>query len=145
MTQVGGTAGEGQRTGAEAESVLSRGPYMGISCKTPNRFSCDRVGLAVWLRQPATSVEAEIAGRRLELNDPGWSAPLKNGERRAFAGFLKPAGLLEPGPLHVAADQGRNRWIGRKPVSATVNLSILQKDGLRTTTTVRVGLSAGWG
>lgn len=49
-------------------AVLSRAPYMGVACATPNGIACDRVGLAIWLRRPATSVSATIAGRPLKLD-----------------------------------------------------------------------------
>jgi hypothetical protein len=127
-----------------AKDVLSRDPYMGVSCRTPNSFACDRVGLAVWLRTPAARVDAAIGGRRLQLDDPEWSGRSRDGQRRTFAGFLQPAGLID-GPLHVTADDGPGRWIGRQPVSATVDLRIVRANGARSTTAVKVGLSPGWG
>jgi hypothetical protein len=129
---------------ASADEVLSREPYMGVSCSMANHFACDRVGLAVWLREPAASVDAAIAGRELELDDPEWSEPPENGERRMFAGFLQPAGLID-GPLKVTADAGPDRWIGREPVSARVDLRIVRGGGTTDTTSVDVRLSAGWG
>ena len=122
---------------------MSRDPYMGVSCRTPNSFACDRVGLAVWLREPAARVDAAIAGQELKLDDPEWSGPGENGERRMFAGFLQPAGLID-GPLELASDAGPDRWFGREPVSATVQIWIVD-GGATTTTTVEVGLSPGWG
>jgi hypothetical protein len=129
---------------ASAEQVLSRDPYMGVSCRTPNTFACDRVGLAVWLREPAVGVEAAIAGRAFELDDPEWSGPVDDGGRRLFAGFLQPAGLID-GPLQVTADAGPDRWIGRQAISATVDLRIVRDGGTTTTTSVEVQLSPGWG
>ena len=93
--QDGGVGGEDQLARASATELLSRDPYMGVSCRIPNSFACDRVGLAVWLREPAARVEAAIAGRELELDDPEWSGPAEHGERRMFAGFLQPAGLID--------------------------------------------------
>jgi hypothetical protein len=43
---------------------------MGVSCPIPNSFACDRVGVAVWLREPALSVDAAIAGREVQLMIP---------------------------------------------------------------------------
>jgi hypothetical protein len=126
---------------ASPEHLLSRDPYIGVSCRPSSSFACDRVGLAVWLREPAARVDAAIAGQEVELDDPEWSGPGKNGERR-IAGFLQPAGLID-GPLELAPDAGPDRWFGREPVSATVQLWIV--DGGATTTTVEVGLSPGWG
>jgi hypothetical protein len=129
---------------ASAADLLSRDPYMGVSCRVPNSFACDRVGLAVWLRQPAVRVDAAIAGRELELDDPEWSEPPENGERRMFAGFLQPAGLID-GSLQVSPDAGPDRWIGREPVSAIVDLRVVRDGGQPATTQVEVKLSAGWG
>jgi hypothetical protein len=138
----GRSAGE-EPAQAPAGEVLSRDPYMGVSCPIANSFACDRVGLAVWLREPAERVDAAIAGREVELDDPEWSEPAEGGERRMFAGFLQPAGLID-GPLQVTPDDGPDRWLGREPVSATVELRIVD-GGATTTTTVEVGLSPGWG
>jgi len=127
-----------------AADVLSREPYMGVSCHVANSFACDRVGLAVWLREPAARVEAAIEGRELSLDDPEWSGPADDGQRRMFAGFLQPAGLID-GRLEVTPDAGPMRWIGREPVSAAVELRIVDGDANTTTTKVEVGLSPGWG
>jgi hypothetical protein len=124
---------------ASADDLLRREPYMGVSCRRGNSFACDRVGLAVWLREPAVSVEASIAGRHLRLDDPEWS-----GKRRMFAGFLQPAGLID-GALELTADASHNRWIGREPVSAPVRLTVVDLEGGTVTTRIRVGLSPGWG
>ena len=140
QAQDGGTA----VAAVPSREVLLRDPYMGVSCRTPNSFACDRVRLAVWLREPAVKVDAAIAGQGLQLDDPNWSGRAKEGQRRMFAGFLQPAGLID-GPLQVTADDGPDRWIGRKPVYATVDLRIVRADGAESTTTVKVGLSAGWG
>jgi hypothetical protein len=142
--QGAGDPGANQPARAPAEDLLRRDPYMGMSCRTPNSFACDRVGLAVWLREPAARVDAAIAGRELELDDPEWSGTAEDGERRMFAGFLQPAGLID-GPLRVTADAGPDRWIGREPVSTIVDLWIVRNDGATTTTTLEVGLSPGWG
>jgi hypothetical protein len=117
---------------------------MGVSCRIPNSFACDRIGLAVWLREPAVRVSAAIADRRFELDDPSWSGRPADGRRRMFAGFLQPAGLLD-GPLKVTADDGPDRWIGRTPVSADVRLWITYDDHRTAVTTVDIGLAAGWG
>ena len=135
--------GDGQAQAAP-EELLSRESYMGVSCPVANSFDCDRVGLAVWLREPAVRVDAAIAGADLELDDPDWSGPVADGERRMFAGFLQPAGLID-GPLKVTPEGGPGRWFGRDPVTATVELWINRDDGATDTTSVEVALSPGWG
>jgi len=129
--------------GASVKEILRRDPYMGVSCRVPNSFACNRVGLAVWLREPAVRVRAAIAGRAFSLDDPQWSGRAQH-ERRTFAGFLQPAGLID-GPLQVTPDAGPDRWIGREPVSAPVKLWIVRDHGPPITTTVHVRLMPGWG
>jgi hypothetical protein len=124
--------------------MLRREPYMAVSCPESNTYACDRVGLAIWLEEPATRVQASIEGRPLELNDPEWSGPPEDGQRRMFAGFLQPAGLLG-GPLALTDDDGPGRWIGRESVWGTVTLEVERADGSRQATSFDVRLSAGWG
>jgi hypothetical protein len=69
--------------------------------------------------------------------------PDAEGERKMFAGFLQPAGLID-GPLELKPDYRGDRWIGREPVVAPVRLWIRRDHGA-VTTTVHVALSAGWG
>ena len=146
-----GQAGTGSVAGPAEESVevpaqevLRRDPYVGVSCPEPNTYACDRVGLAVWLEEPAVRVDAAIAGRELELDDPEWSGAAERGQRTMFAGFLQPAGLVD-GPIALTDDDGPGRWIGREPVVAPVELEVTDPDGGTTTTRVDVTLSAGWG
>jgi len=152
---VAGCGGDGEEATSTAEApvrvrandLLKRSPYMGVSCPTANAVACDRVGLHIALLEPATRVTAEIAGRPLALDDPEWSGRLRGGEGRAFAGFLQPAGLREPGPLQVVSpDPGKDHWIGRGPVHAPVTLRVERKDGSQETTRLeRVWLAPGWG
>jgi hypothetical protein len=129
-------------------SVLARDPYMGVSCRIPNSIVCDRVGLTVWLRQPAIAVSATIAGEPLKLNDPMWSGPAHHGRRTTFAGFLQPAGIVTR--LHVIPDPGGKTWmadiavIAKPPPPPAVVIRI--DYGHRTVLTeVKVELHSGWG
>jgi hypothetical protein len=124
---------------AETNGVLARAPYLGVSCPFANSTACDRVGLAVWLRRPARSVEATIGGRHFNLNDPKWSGPADNGLRKMFAGFLQPAGLRR-GPLQVPIN-----WAGNPPVATNVRIVVTFADGTQRAVTTKVALSAGWG
>jgi hypothetical protein len=121
--------------------VLARAPYLGVACRRANRFACDRVGLAVWLRRaPASPVAATIDGRALTLTDPGWSSQTG----RMAIGYLHPAGMVD-GPLHVVADDGPGRYVGRRPVHAGIGLWIEDRPGHVVRTSTVVVLSAGWG
>lgn len=115
--------------------LFSRPPYLGVSCPRPNRFACDRVGLAVWLRAPAASVSAEIAGRPLDLE------AMRGG---MFTGTLQPARLTRP-PLNLRADDGPGRYVGRRGVRASVEVVVERRSGRFVRTSLVVPLAAGWG
>jgi hypothetical protein len=125
-------------------AVLAEGPYMGVACRVPNWVGCDRVGLAVWTRHFARSIDATVGGKTFALDDRQWSGRSRHGLRKMFAGFLQPAGLLD-GALRVQPDSPGERWTGVHPVDARVRLVITRADGKRRTTTLTVGLSPGWG
>jgi len=124
-----------------SREVLQRSPYMGLACPTPNSFACDRVGLAVWLRDPAAEVHAAIADQDFDLR-----VPKHYGGRQQtyFTGYLQPAGLVN-GPLQIEPDASGDRWIGRDPVSAPVRLEIVHGGGEITVTEVEVDLFGGFG
>ena len=139
--------------------VLSKSPYLGVNCPIANSVACDRVGLAVWLKRPAVSVMATIAGAPLALNwfgDERLSLPVAH---REFDGYLQPAGIvsrLDIRPVQgneVLTEHGRTRvivshqmWFGdgnaRSPL---IRLAIHYTNGQTTITQLRVGLAAGWG
>ena len=134
---------DGSARGDRAERVhphalLARTPFMGVSCRRPNSIACDRVGLAVWLRERADAVSAEIDGRRFRLDDPEW-----NGRPMSFVGYLRPAGLRD-GELRVPIPADHTRWLGYGDVSARVRLWITGGGRVRVTE-LDVPLRAGWG
>jgi hypothetical protein len=122
---------------SDAARLLTQGPYVGVSCRKANSIACDRVGLAVWLAQPAARVGATISGQRVRLHRPrargGW-----------WEGFLQPAGLLD-GALRVTPDRGRYFWQGSHPRSAHVAVTITRASGTTDRTSVTVPLRPGWG
>jgi hypothetical protein len=127
-----------------ATAMLAQEPRLGVACGVPNSIKCDRVGLAVWLRRPALSVTATVAGEPVELDDPTWSGPARNGRRMMFAGFLQPAGMLN-GPLKVHPDRGRFWWAGGHPAPARLRIVANYGNGHRTSATTTVLLAGGWG
>lgn len=146
VTAAGCGAGESAtKPKLELRSNRHGGVYMGVRCREPNSVSCDRVGLAIWLKEPAESLVAEIEGRRLELVSPGEFVP---GKGTGWEGYLHPAGLLDPGgPLAVAREPGQpaDYWSGRKPVEATIRLTAAYADGTTASKTIRAPLHPGWG
>ena len=137
-------SGQPAPVAADPARLLAKDPYMGVSCGRPNSVGCDRVGLAVWTRRPASAVQATVGGRSLALDDRRWSGPARRGQRRMFAGFLTHAGLRRNGPLGVRVEGG-DHWTGVHPVDAPVRLTVTYADGSRRTAVVRVSLSPGWG
>jgi len=129
----------------ELRSNRHGGVYMGVSCRHPNRVSCDRVGLAVWLAKPAKRLVAEIEGRPLELVSPGEFVP---GKGTGWEGYLQPAGLLDAdGPLAVTREPGQatDYWSGSTPVEASIRLTATYSDGTTASRTIRALLHPGWG
>ena len=122
---------------ARASRVLSRAPYVGVSCRRANSIACNRVGVAVWLKRPAVGVTATIEGRRLRLRPPrsreGW-----------WEGFLQPAGMLD-GALRVTPDRGRYYWQGTHPRDVHVVVAITRAIADTDRTSVTVSLRPGWG
>jgi hypothetical protein len=121
--------------GAESSRVVEGAPARGLRSRPARR---------VVLALATIALAAATAGRELHLDDPEWSEQVEDGERRMFAGFLQPAGLVD-GPLQLTPDDGPDRWIGRQPISADVDLWIVGRDGRTTTTRAEVDLSPGWG
>ena len=117
------------------KSVLTRVPYMGVACSTPNSTACNRIGLAVWLKRRAVAVDATVVGRRIALGIEHWSRG-----RRVFVGYLRGPGVgaelgIPPGTY----------WEGNPTPYRVVRLRISYRDGRREQTRVRVPLMAGWG
>ncbi|MCP9491777.1 MAG: hypothetical protein MSC31_18170 [Solirubrobacteraceae bacterium MAG38_C4-C5] len=128
------------RVPGAARRVLSRPPYMGLACPTPNSIACDRIGLAVWLEEPARSVTATIADRHLRLRPGGFG-----GQGPTYwEGYVQPAGLLS-GPLEVTPDRPPDYWAGGHPLWAAVSLAVKDQDGSVRHILLRQWLAAGWG
>jgi hypothetical protein len=136
-------------------SVLSQTPYMGVACPQPNAIACDRVGLAIWLKRPAVSVNATIAGQPLKLDWFGDEHRSPSGKPRTeFDGYLQPAALTTR--LHVKPTEGPSvdpvcgcrigpTWLGGNSPAPIVRLQIEYPNHTRVRTQLRVGLAAGWG
>jgi hypothetical protein len=155
----GGSAPPPSANVVRSSTVLSRSPYLGVSCRVPNSIACDRVGLAVWLKHPAASVTARINGAALPLDSYGAAAVDARVPRRQFTGFLQPAGIVSR--FHVRPVNGNvvtpshgqtqvrvshQMWFGESNArSPLIQLTIHTSTGKTLTTHLRVGLAAGWG
>jgi dipeptidyl aminopeptidase/acylaminoacyl peptidase len=116
--------------------------YLGVACPAPNSIACDRVGLAVWLDEPAERVVATIGDRTFALDDERWPDDPRG---EAHIGYLQPAGLTTDGPLHVEPDEPPDRLVRGDAATPRVTLRITRKDGGVDTTVIRAGLHPGWG
>ncbi len=125
----------------DSRLLFSQAPYMGVACGIPNSIKCDRIGLTVWLRQPAVSVIASLGGRSFVLSDPMWSGPVHRGERTQFAGFLQPAGIT----TRLGVTPQGTHWNGSDGPSPLVMLQINRRRGRPLQAWVNVFLAAGWG
>jgi hypothetical protein len=114
---------------ADARMADIRGPglireiYIGVACPNANRLRCDRVGVAIRLRDHgARRLRAWVASRAVKMR------PVESGEEarprephRYWEGYLQPAGLVD-GPLRSLAQSGTFRWEGRPSVAASVRI-----------------------
>jgi hypothetical protein len=123
--------------------VFSQPPYMGVRCAVPNSISCDRVGLAIWLKRPAYSVTASIDGRRLAMDRFGDQLISAVAPRTEFDGYLRPAAIVSS--MHVRPFAGTSTWFGDPTPLTVVRLLIDYGHGRLVTTHLQVPLMAGWG
>jgi hypothetical protein len=125
-----------------ARSLLAkRVAIVALACPKPNSIACDRVAIRVVTRRPERSVTATIDGRSVVLDDPRWSGRRRHGLRRGFAGFLQPAGLR----ARVWAANPDDYYTGEHGVWVRLRLTITRPDRSRVATSLRLGLSPGWG
>jgi hypothetical protein len=124
-------------------AVFAQDPYMGVRCPAANSITCDRVGLALWLRRPALAVTATINGRALAMNRFGDQLVAPGRLRTEFDGYLQPAGLRTS--LGVRPISGTDLWEGDPTPYPMVWLLIDYGSGHPALTHVRVPLAAGWG
>lgn len=114
-------------------AALTAAASLGVACPVPSSVACDRVGVAVFVRERVPSVRAVVAGREVVLRRAAW----RDERGRAWIGYVHHAGLRD-GPLRVPA-RG-NRWTGRG--APVVRVRVLA--GPRSAV-VRVRLRPGWG
>jgi len=126
-----------------ASAVFSKPPYMGVICPVPNSIACDRIGLAIWLKRPARSVTASINGRLLMMNRFGDELVSSTRPRKAFDGYLQPAGTTTT--MHVRPVRGTHLWLGTPTPFESVWLLIDYGSGNYVAAHTRVPLEAGWG
>ncbi len=108
---------------------LPRDPYVGLRCYKPNALRCGRVGLAVWVAQPARNVTAIVDRHYVVL-----------GTRAGGTGAY-PRGLFWEG---IFADPSAQR-IADASGSVSVRLRVTENDGSVGNANSTVRVSEGYG
>jgi hypothetical protein len=119
-------------------AVFSQAPDMGVAC---HAGACDSVGLAVWLRRPAVSVSATIAGHPFGLTT--WHARpfAPQTPRKMFVGYLTPLRLI----THMRLAGPPSTWPTANSPHPLVLLRITYRGGRVVMTRLRVPVQPGWG
>ena len=99
-----------------------RNSYLGLRCG--NSFPCARLGIAVWLKEPASRVTVTLHGHHVALDT-------HYDRRRDWIGFVR-----DPVSEHLSDDM-------RRKVQLTVEA--VGRDGSIRRTTLRSPVSPGWG
>jgi hypothetical protein len=108
---------------------LPRDPYLGLRCHNPNVLRCGRVGLAVWLAQPAREVTAIVDGHDVVLRT-------RAGGTGSYRRGLFWQGIFADPSAQRIADDSR---------SVIVRLRVTENDGSVGHTSLAVPLSEGYG
>jgi hypothetical protein len=111
---------------------LSQQPMIGVACSGPNVTACGRIGIAVWLKRPATTVDAALAGVKVRLH---------------AGGFGGQAPTYWEGYAHVSRARLRLpvQWYGTRPVRVMRLHLAIRYAALLATGSVRLRLRPGWG
>jgi hypothetical protein len=117
-------------TAALLGGPLARPPQVGVACPVANSTRCDRLGVAVWLHEPAARVTAWVDGRRVVLRPAAFGTG-------SWGGYLRHAGLRRL--------VGREHWIGDPARSVVVRVLVAHRNGRTERARVRVALRPGWG
>jgi hypothetical protein len=127
-------------------AVLAQAPDVGMACLGPG--ACDRVGVAIWLRRPARSVSASVAGHAVSL-DVAAAMPFQPSvaaKREMFVGYFRWADLVGVRIFFAAGPP--SSWSARTPAAwPTPRIAIRIDYGRRgvAVTELRVPLQEGWG
>ncbi|HEX4033760.1 MAG TPA: hypothetical protein VHX66_04890 [Solirubrobacteraceae bacterium] len=135
-------AGAHVLSSVEPGALLAQAPRIGITCGAP---SCDRLGVAVWLRRPARSVSASLAGRHVTLRAALAAAfqPGPAARRTMFVGYLHAPSVfahLTLGPGQLWAPTSSARWPAPR-----LRINVALRAGGYETTALPVPLQLGWG
>jgi hypothetical protein len=112
---------------------LPRDPFVGLRCHNPKVLRCGRVGLAVWLAQPARDVTAIVDGHDVVLHTRAGGT---GSDRR---------GLFWEGIFADPSAQRIADAFGSASGSVTVRLRVAENDGSIRNTNSTVPLSEGYG
>jgi hypothetical protein len=112
---------------------LAQRPTAGVACPNrPNVTTCGRVGIGVWLKRPARSVEVSIDGMSLRLHAGGFGGTGPT----YWEGYAR----LDLRRLGIPPV-----WIGARPTVFLMLHLVVRYPGRTASGRVRVQLRAGWG
>jgi hypothetical protein len=112
---------------------LPRDPFVGLRCHSPKVLRCGRVGLAVWLAQPAGDVTAIVDGHNVVLRT-------RAGGTGSYRQGLYWEGIFADPSAQRIADA-----YGSASGSVTVRLRVAENDGSIGNAYSTVPLSEGYG
>jgi hypothetical protein len=107
---------------------LPRQPYLGLACRKAG-IACHRLGVAVWLREPASAVTAIVDGSRVALGTQAGSGAYRRG--LFWQGFF--------------ADARAKRYCSEFPHELVVRIRISSRDGQALVATGWAPVSCGYG
>ena len=126
----GGPGSGATRIGHSSAAALLRGrPVMGLTCEKALSVRCNRLGLAVWLKEPAAAVTARIGGRAVILGT-------KAGGSGAYSRGLFWQALF--------SDEHAPAWADLS-ASIPVRIRVMSRSGRVSKTRVFVNVSEGYG
>jgi hypothetical protein len=112
---------------------LPRDPFVGLRCYNPKVLRCGRVGLAVWLKQPARDVTAIVDGHDVVLHTrAGGTGPYRRG-------LFWEGTFADPNAQRIADA------FGSAAGSVAVRLLVAENDGSIGNANSTVPLSEGYG
>jgi hypothetical protein len=107
-------------------TVGLRNSYVGVACHAGT--GCGRIGVALWIAQPADAVWVTLFGRRAELRGRGYVA-----YRGAFSGWAWVGFVRVPASVYTPDSNGVRLGI------------VVRRDGATASIQRSVFLSPGWG
>jgi hypothetical protein len=139
LIPIGGSLRDCPIPGPAARLPAGSLPFLGVACGKPDSIACDRVGVGVTTRLPASLIVVQIAGRLVALSPPN---PPRSSD--IWLGYLQNISLRR-GPLRIPVPPRARLWFGVPEVNPQVRVTAFFPNGYVATTAGRVQLHPGFG